>query len=194
MRVAIDAGHGMSNRAQGRYDPGAVFRGVSEADIVLLWALAGRYIAKTEFAGKVETWLTRDDAEDPAPVGVRASRASRGDCGLFLSLHCNASAFPFVSGTETFYRDDRDFDWCDIVHASALATIGGRDRKTKHESLSQHASLAVLGFGPPACLLELEFGTNPGALKRMLDRDRRVAFWRRVFTAVTAPGNARRLS
>ena len=41
MRIAIDAGHGLSNRAPGVYDPGVVAAGVAEADLALLWALAG---------------------------------------------------------------------------------------------------------------------------------------------------------
>lgn len=73
MKLAIDPGHGMSNRKPGVYDPGACAGGYAEAEIALAWALTGKHIAK-EFG--IEVWLSRDDNTDPDPVGTRDNRAA----------------------------------------------------------------------------------------------------------------------
>ena len=45
-KLCIDPGHGLGNVRGNVYDPGAISAGVSEADIVLQYALAIRWRAK----------------------------------------------------------------------------------------------------------------------------------------------------
>ena len=87
IKLCIDPGHGYSNRVPGRYDPGATSAGVTEADIVLQWALTLKWVC-----GKrgVQVFLTRDDDRDPTPVGSRDNKAEAAGCTHFISLHCNS--------------------------------------------------------------------------------------------------------
>ncbi len=49
-RICLDAGHGMSNRTPGVFDPGAVAGGVRKADVALDWALARPSTVRWSFA------------------------------------------------------------------------------------------------------------------------------------------------
>lgn len=176
MKLAIDPGHGNSNRKAGVYDPGAVANGQSEADIVLAWALSGRWILTREFG--IEVYLTRDDDSDPTPVGSRDDKAEAAGCTNLLSLHCNAFNGK-ASGTETYYRDMADKGFAGTVQTLAVASLSLPNRGLKIESASQHTRLAVFDFDGPACLLELGFIDNPGDLQCLLSRENRIEFWRK---------------
>jgi N-acetylmuramoyl-L-alanine amidase len=178
MKLWIDAGHGFGNVQTGKYDPGAVSNGLTEADLALTVALSGRWILNTEF--NIETWLTRDDDSDASPVGTRDNRAMEAGCTHGISLHMNSSTSARATGTEVFYRTAQDAVLARAAKQAALTAFGLRDRGLKIESQSQHSSLAVMDFVPPNCLLELGFITNSGDAKRILDRDRRIQFWRHV--------------
>lgn len=177
MRLAIDPGHGLSNRAPGVYDPGVVAGGVAEADVALLWALAGRHILRR--AGLL-TWLTRDDDDDDAPLADRVHQARQAGCTHLISLHCNGSADPGATGTETYYRDQADQELAAVAQGAGLYALGLRDRGLRREAQSQHSRLAILEFGGPACLVELGFLSNPEDRRRLLERPCRVAFWERL--------------
>lgn len=181
LRLAIDPGHGYSNRTPGVYDPGAVAAGVAEADVALQWALTGKWVLGQM---GLEVWLTRDDDRDPAPVGTRDDRALRAGCSHFISLHCNSSVNAGATGTETYYRDKADAGLALAVQRCALEAMWGDrkqpllyDRGLKLEGQSQHPRLAVLDFPGPACLLEVGFISNLDDRTRMLSRERRVRFW-----------------
>lgn len=176
MRIAIDPGHGFANRRPGLYDPGACAGNVCEADIVLAWALSGKWILNQY---GIATWLTRDDDSDPTPVSTRDDRAEQAGCNRLLSLHCN-SAGSAASGTETYFRDAADRSWANLCQNAALSALGLRNRGLKTESQSQHSRLAVFDFNGPACLVELGFISNPSDRRRMLDRDCRIRFWTAV--------------
>lgn len=180
MKIWIDAGHGMSNREVGRYDPGACANNRTEAEIALEWALTGKWVL--EQAG-IETYLTRDDDRDSSFVGSRAANAMQARCTHGISLHMNAGV-PQANGTETFYRDSRDVGLAGTVQAVALSVLKTRDRGLKTEGQSQHSRLAVMDFTPPNCLLEIGFITNLGDLKRATDRASRIAFWQGIAAAV----------
>jgi N-acetylmuramoyl-L-alanine amidase len=169
MKLCIDPGHGFGNIGN-RYDPGAVAAGVTEADIVLAWALTIKHVFRQ--AG-VEVFLTRDDASDVTPVGSRDDKANAAGCTHFLSLHCNAGPI-LATGTETLYRDDTD--WALKVQTVALETLKLRNRGIKHESVTRHGRLSVMSFRGKACLLELGFISNPGDRKKLGDRNMRIAF------------------
>ena len=181
MKIAIDPGHGMSNRITGKYDPGAVSAGVSEADIALTWALTGKWILND--AG-IQTFMIRDDDTDSAPVESRDNRATVNGCDRMISIHCNSSLSASATGTESFYRTRDDHDFAEIIHGAALIALKLRDRGIKSEGQSQHPSLAVLDFPRPNMLLELGFISNPGDRRVMLSRDVRVMFWQQVVKAL----------
>ena len=170
LRVCIDPGHGMSNRSPGKYDPGACAHGLSEADIVLQWALTCKWVLNN--AG-IFVYLTRDDDRDNTPVGSRDDMAERQNCTHFISLHCNAGG---GTGCETYYRDDADKALATIVQNALLSATGLKSRGLKTEDQSQHSRLAVLDFNGPACLAETGFIDKAHDAKKLVDRDVRIRF------------------
>lgn len=173
MLICIDPGHGLGNRAEGVYDPGAVSAGVQEADVALAWALTLRH--ELLQAG-ISNVMTRRTPESEAYVGRRARFAQMAKATHFLSLHCNASLNPLARGTETLVRGEPT-DFAENVHLAALSAMGSKDRGVKDESKSQRGRLAVLG-APNPCLLEIGFITNPSDRRLMLNRDVRILFAR----------------
>ena len=170
--IGLDIGHGASNRTSGKYDPGAVAGGVTEADIVLSFGLTCKHILTQ--AG-FDVWLSRDDDRDANPISTRDERAERAGCDILISLHCNAGGSA-ASGTETFYRDGADKALAEKVQRACLVAMGGKNRGVKHESLTQHPRLAVMDFDKACALLEIGFVTNARDRAKMLSRDTRIAF------------------
>jgi N-acetylmuramoyl-L-alanine amidase len=173
MKLAIDPGHGMSNKRDDVFDSGAVAAGVRECDIALEWALTGKYILPQY---GINHFLTRDDNLDEVPVGRRDDMAAAAHCTHFLSLHCNA-ADGKATGVEVYYRDSSDRAFAQLVLDSLVEATGLKSRGLKRESESQHSRLAVLDFGPPACLAEIGFLDNPHDRSVIRDRNVRLKFW-----------------
>jgi N-acetylmuramoyl-L-alanine amidase len=173
MKLAIDPGHGMSNKRDDVFDPGAVAAGVRECDIALEWALTGKYILPQY---GINHFLTRDDNLDEVPVGRRDDMAAAAHCTHFLSIHCNA-ADGKATGVEVYYRDISDRAFAQLVLDSLVEATGLKSRGLKRESDSQHSRLAVLDFGPPACLAEIGFLDNPHDRSVIRDREVRLKFW-----------------
>ena len=173
MKLAIDPGHGMSNKRDDIFDPGAVAAGVRECDIALEWALTGKYILPQY---GINHFLTRDDNLDEVPVGRRDDMAAVAHCTHFLSIHCNA-ADGKATGVEVYYRDISDRAFAQLVLDSLVEATGLKSRGLKRESESQHSRLAVLDFGPPACLAEIGFLDNPHDRSVIRDREVRLKFW-----------------
>lgn len=192
IRLVIDPGHGMGNIKKGVYDPGAEGGGMAEADIALLWALAGRFIGIHEYGLKPEDIvMTRDERSDIMPVSDRAKVAKEANCTHFLALHCNSSDDKKVTGTETYHPkvprgQADDLAWAKVVQKCALKATKLKDRKVKREDESQHPTLAVFNEASSmsACLLEIGFISNKGDRAVMSLRDTRVAFWRGLFEAL----------
>ncbi|ARU41503.1 hypothetical protein CCB80_10300 [Armatimonadetes bacterium Uphvl-Ar1] len=170
-KLCIDPGHGLGNRSKEVYDPGAISAGVSEADIVLAYGLAIKWIGKSR---GIDVFLTRESENEVTPVGRRDNLASEAGCDLFVSLHCNAAS-PSANGTETFYRDDEDKKLAKLLNSAVLAALQFRDRGVKHESKTQHPRLSVLDFDGPACLIELGFISNTNNREKLLLRSSRLA-------------------
>jgi N-acetylmuramoyl-L-alanine amidase len=173
MNLAIDPGHGMSNKRDNVFDPGAVSAGVRECDIALEWALTGKYVLPQY---GINHFLTRDDNLDEVPVGRRDDMAVAAHCTHFLSIHCNA-ADGKATGVEVYYRDISDRAFAQLVLDSLVEATGLKSRGLKRESDSQHSRLAVLDFGPPACLAEIGFLDNPHDRSVIRDREVRLKFW-----------------
>lgn len=171
MKIAIDPGHGMSNRQSGVFDPGAThvengFRH-EEATIVLKYGL----MLKDVFRAKGhEVFMTRDDAEDHAPVGMRAKNAKNAGCEVFISIHLNDFDDDAANGQEVLYRDSDDKPFAQELQKALLAITGFKDRGIK-----KREDLAVLKFQGPSALIELGFIANDGNRETLLNPQKRGA-------------------
>jgi N-acetylmuramoyl-L-alanine amidase len=92
-RIVIDPGHG-------GHDPGALGKGVTEADLVLDVALRLEQLLMKQPG--VEVMLTRRKDEF-IPLPERTAIANREGADLFLSIHANASANAQARGVETYF-------------------------------------------------------------------------------------------
>jgi N-acetylmuramoyl-L-alanine amidase len=92
-RIVIDPGHG-------GHDPGAVGKGITEADVVLDIAL--RLETLLAAVPDVDVILTRRTDEFVA-LQERTAIANREGADLFLSIHANASNNTRASGVETYF-------------------------------------------------------------------------------------------
>lgn len=153
MKICVDPGHGMSNRQNGLFDPGCThtengfhFR---EADIVLKYGLTLKDVLR---ARGVETFLTRDDDTDHAPVGTRASNAKNAGCKRFVSLHVNDFDDESANGFEVLYGAPTHKTLAEKMQTALLPIVNMKDRGIKLRN-----DLAVLRFSGPAVLIELGF-------------------------------------
>ncbi len=146
IKVAVDAGHGMSNRSPGVYDPGCTHGVLEEADVALLWAKA---LVAALNARSIATFETRPIKTSPAPVGSRDEMAEAAGCTHFIAVHVNDNG-PAAHGTETLFRDDERF--AVNVHIAAVAGL-----KLTNRGVKQRMDLAVLNFQGQSCLIELGF-------------------------------------
>ncbi len=176
MKVCIDPGHGMSNRQNGVFDPGAthvengfLFR---EADIALRYALTLKDVFR---ARGIEVFMTRDDGTDHAPVGRRATMAKAAGCDVFISVHLNDFEDDKAHGLEVLYRDTEDKAFAQKLQDALLQVTGLRDR-----SIKARPDLAVLKFEGLAALVELGFIGNDGDRTKLLDAQVRDAITRKI--------------
>jgi N-acetylmuramoyl-L-alanine amidase len=93
-RIVIDPGHG-------GYDPGAMGKGVTEAELVLDIALRLEKLLMQKVAD-VDVVLTRR-TDDFVPLQERTAIANREGADLFLSIHANASESGQARGIETYF-------------------------------------------------------------------------------------------
>lgn len=150
MIVAIDPGHGLSNREPGVYDPGACNGPHQEAALALRFGLA---IARELQARGATATLTRENDAQPCPLNARVGMARAARADLLLSIHLNSSANAIATGTETlFFRTD---GVARRLQGALVRTLGLRDR-----GVTLRDDLAVLKYEKPAVLLELGFISN----------------------------------
>jgi N-acetylmuramoyl-L-alanine amidase len=181
MTIILDPGHGMSNKRRGVFDPGFVFAGIREADIVLDWANELRGILR---AAGHKVVRTRIDHRDPAPVGKRASIARQHGGEIMISIHCNSGGGR-PNGTETFYRGGEHREKAAALNEAVVEALGTRSRGPKTEKDSQHATLAVMSF-QPCFLIELGFLDHAGDRAKMLDAGLRCAACEALAKVITA--------
>ncbi len=182
MKIAVDPGHGMSNRSPGVYDSGATgpLGGVTheEATVTLLYGAALKDAFVTAGHAVFMTRMTRDD---PAPVGLRAKRAEQAGCDVFVSLHLNQYDDPSANGLEVLYRDDEDAAFALAVRNALVKATGLKPRP-----IVQRTDLAVLKFQGPAILIELGFISHPWDLEELLDPQTRDVVVRTIVDQVVA--------
>jgi N-acetylmuramoyl-L-alanine amidase len=92
-RVVIDPGHG-------GHDPGAIGKGLTEAELVLDVALRLERLLSNE-SGLEVTLTRRTDVY--IPLEERTAIANRQNADLFISIHANASRNKAATGVETYY-------------------------------------------------------------------------------------------
>lgn len=179
-KVCIDPGHGMSNRSVGVYDPGATHtEGTAkyeEASIALKYGLTLKDYFR---ANGVDVYMTRDDAEDPTPVGKRAANAKAAGCDLLISIHLNDYDDDAASGVEVLYGDADD---AALAKRVGDALHGATSIKRRHDKL--RTDLAVLKFKGPAILLELGFIANDFDRGQLLNTQVRDAVCKAVYEAL----------
>jgi N-acetylmuramoyl-L-alanine amidase len=105
-RIVIDAGHG-------GHDPGAIGKGVTEAELVLDVAL--RLEKLLQNVPGVEVILTRR-VDEFVQLQERTAIANREGADLFLSIHANASANGQARGIETYF-----LNFANTMGAAAVA-------------------------------------------------------------------------
>jgi N-acetylmuramoyl-L-alanine amidase len=153
MKVAIDPGHGMSNRRRGVYDSGATHiedgTKYEEAAIALKYGLTLKDVLRAQGHA---VFMTRDDPEDHAPVGERARNAKNAGAQVFISLHLNDVDDDTANGLEVLYRGNDDKGLAQKLQDALLAVTNFKDRKIKKRD-----DLAVLKFDGVAVLIELGF-------------------------------------
>lgn len=176
MKLAIDPGHGLSNRKWGVYDPGAVSeyqcKRIEEAGVVMMVALTLKFkMVQAELA----YWLTRTGSDDHAPLVKRVDYAEDNGCTRYLSIHMNSSN-GVAHGTETYYRNEEDRVWAEVIHNAAIAAFNLKDRGLKAEGDSQHNRLEIFDFAGPTCLCELGFIDYPIDLAAVMNRNNRMDF------------------
>lgn len=152
LNVCVDPGHG-------GYDPGAIYHGSKEKDIVLSVALEMQGILS--ISRSIKLTYTRK-ADIFLPLGERVEIANRSGADLFLSIHCNADADadgpgdPIGEGKEVWvYKQGVPFAE-EISKSLREEFKGERFRGIKKGSLwvTKHTSM-------PASLVELGFIDNP---------------------------------
>jgi N-acetylmuramoyl-L-alanine amidase len=92
-RIVIDPGHG-------GHDPGAMTKGVSEAELVLDVAVRLEELLREQ--PNTEVILTRRE-DTFVPLEERTALANREGADLFLSIHANASRNSKMRGIETYF-------------------------------------------------------------------------------------------
>lgn len=178
-KIVLDPGHGLKNRQEGVYDPGAVashggFR-YEEATIVMDYAITIRAVLRV--AG-IDAVLTRTRKErlvngqlvvehTPAPLSERPKFVETHDAQALVSLHLNASKDATVRGFEVFYRYDYQKPFAEVVykHLSELVRDFIPLRGVKQ------SSFVVLRTTKPAVLIELGFITNPSDAQFVRPKD-----------------------
>lgn len=156
--IVLDPGHGMSNRTDGVYDPGAVSGEYKEAEIVLSQAEKVRdYLEAKGYT----VYLTRENATTPTPLSTSPKHLGRIDIAkdknadIFVSLHYNASDSADANGTEVLYNGEKSQKLAEQIHYSLVNAIDTTDRGIK-----ERTDLRVLKSSIPSALVETGFLSN----------------------------------
>ena len=171
MKVALDAGHGAR---PGRPYTGAAANGLVEDEIALdMVKRIGHHLRAVGH----KTVYTRPDNKLIA-LSKRGRIAKEENCGLFLSIHCNAGP-KAACGVEAFVaKGDTSSRSIAQRMVAEISAKGLRNRGVKWDCESQYSRLAVLRDTyrqMPAILLEIGFLTNPNDARLLSDKHFREA-------------------
>ncbi len=136
--VVIDPGHGGE-------DPGAVYKGISEKDVVLGIGLKlGNYIRMEAPDAKVVFTRNKDVF---IPLHQRAEIANSCKADLFISIHANFCNAPSISGTETFvlglHRSEENLE---VAKKENSVILLEKDHTTRYEGFDPNSSESYIMF------------------------------------------------
>lgn len=154
MTIAVDAGHGGSNR-------GAVsMTGVLEKDLNLAMALKLRHALRREGA----TVVMIRDTDRGVNNAYRVRWAKEQNPDILVSIHCNAAGNPMVQGASTYYRHHAMRGPSQYIYDEML-TLG----------LADFGNVGGFNFmlnAPtefPTVLVETAFMSNPADEEKLVD-------------------------
>jgi N-acetylmuramoyl-L-alanine amidase len=153
MKILIDPGHGGDAH-------GAVYGEAKEEDITLAVGLHAANILRS--LGH-DVYLTRDK-DTGITLAHRLKMIDEVKCEAMVSIHCNASPNgEQAHGTETFYRDDRDYPLANCLQQMFVTYGGMKDRGVLQDSGALGKRLTVLNnLDIPSALIELGYLSNAG--------------------------------
>jgi N-acetylmuramoyl-L-alanine amidase len=165
-RILIDAGHGGSTRAGNSSAFGSRgTAGTLEKDVTLDIARHG--VARLGGAAA----LTRT-GDVNLSLGARASQAARDGADVFVSIHANYGS-PEMSGPETWVHPEADASSHELAGGiqRALDRLSGRYGGSAESRRGMMAVLSpqVLGRRTSACLVEVDYLSNPRSEQRLGD-------------------------
>lgn len=178
-RIIIDAGHGGSERAGRSSAYGArSASGVVEKDVTL--DIAKHVIARLGGAAA----LTRNGDKNMT-LGARAARAQKAD--VFVSIHANYGA-PEMSGPEVYVHPEAGRGSRALASqiAVALDRLSGRYGGGADQRRGAMAVLnpGAIGASTSACLVEVDYLSNPSGERRLGDPDQRAAIGAAIAGAI----------
>jgi N-acetylmuramoyl-L-alanine amidase/V8-like Glu-specific endopeptidase len=180
-RVIIDAGHGGSTRAGSSSAFGS--RGPSgtiEKDVTLDIA---RHVVQR--LGNAAT-LTRSN-DTNLTLGARAARAAQGGAGVFVSIHANSGP-PDAAGPETFVHPQAGAGSHRLADGvqRALERLRGRYGGVPEPRTGPMAVLdpRAVGRNTAACLVEVDYLSNPRSEQRLRDPAHRAAIGAAIAQAI----------
>lgn len=156
-KACFSAGHGMSSRVVGSFDPGACGCGYREADVVLgmVQRLSYDWAA---LAGKVYL-------RDVGNYATGDAEAYNAGCKVYLEVHLNAFPDAAAHGTEVWVYSKPTSKELALAQriVNAIAALGFTNRGVK-----KSANLAALTpyEGMASALVEICFITNRGDMNR----------------------------
>jgi N-acetylmuramoyl-L-alanine amidase len=117
-RIVLDPGHGGK-------DPGAVWKGLYEKNLVL--DICKRTAAKLRKKLGVEVLLTRNSDRFP-PLEDRTAFANTHEADIFVSVHINAAASHRLNGLETYFLN--------LASDEESMRVAARENATTKRSIS----------------------------------------------------------
>ena len=167
--IALDAGHGLSNRKSGVYEPGAVYVEEKfnliyrEADITFYYSQVLAALLETKGYG---VFQTRRSIDAEVPLSSRVSMVEDENCDALISIHLNAFSSPSASGCEVLYGDyEKDADLARVL----LAGVVNAGLKIRSRGIKERSELSILKYNKPAALLEIGFITNESDRENICD-------------------------
>lgn len=179
IRIYIDQGHNPQSP-----NAGAEGNGLREQDIVFRIGVETKRLldANPEFEARLSrpTAETQLGTSNASSLRARVDDANAWGADLFLSLHCNASVDPTVSGSEAlvFQRGGISYTIAETLLEAVTEATGLRNRGV----LIRPGLYVLRRTTMPAVLLELGFITNPS--DAILLRDNPVLFAQGIYNGI----------
>ncbi|UOW68786.1 N-acetylmuramoyl-L-alanine amidase [Paraclostridium bifermentans] len=143
-KVFIDAGHGGN-------DNGSAYNNRIEDNLNL--QIANKVEAKLQKRG-IDVMTSRK-SDEYVSLRERTNKSNLADVDMFVSIHQNAAEDTTTKGIETFYYNDENKEFADVVQKSLLSSTNGLNRGVKKGNLQ-----VLRDNEAPAVLVECGFISN----------------------------------